>query len=84
MHSALSANYDRALDAKYAIADGVLWSTFLHPLRSLTEDDFLSALDQVQRLAETAGTTFSSSDLVFQGHPLEPEEADVKEDGEAP
>ena len=31
----LSANFHTALDVKYAIADDVLWSLFVHPLREL-------------------------------------------------
>ena len=46
----LHANYDRALDARYAIQEGVLWSAFIHPLGSLTPDDLESALRQVQTL----------------------------------
>jgi len=42
----MQANFDSALDARYAIAQGLLWSTFLHPLSSLTEEDFLSGIDQ--------------------------------------
>ena len=32
----LSANFDRALDAKYAISNETLWSVFTHPLAELT------------------------------------------------
>jgi hypothetical protein len=63
----LSANFDRALDVKYAVHDGVIWSLFMHPLRSLTEEALDNALKQVRTLAENTGTTFSSSDLIFGG-----------------
>lgn len=63
----LGANFDRALDAKYAVYDGVLWATFLHRLSWLTEDEFDEAITQVIRLAEATGTTFASGDLVFGG-----------------
>lgn len=62
---ALHANYDRALDARYAVQNGMLWSVFLHPLGSLAESDLESALEQVQALRKNTGTTFSSTDLMF-------------------
>jgi len=62
---ALSANFDRALDARYAINGDYLWSAFMHPLGVLTESQFDDALDQVVTLADNFGTSFSSTDLVF-------------------
>ncbi|MEM9352761.1 MAG: hypothetical protein AAGA92_07090 [Planctomycetota bacterium] len=62
---AMHANYDRALDARYALHKGVLWSAFIHPLSSLTEDDLASGLSQVETLRENTGTTFSSGGLLF-------------------
>ena len=61
----LHANYDRALDARYAISDGLLWSAFIHPLSSLTEEDLASALDQVRTLRKNTGTSYSSGALQF-------------------
>lgn len=63
----LQANFDSALDARYALAQDVIWSVFLHPLGSLTEADFTSGLVQVAVAAETFGTTFSSGAFVFGG-----------------
>jgi hypothetical protein len=60
----LLANYDLALDAKYAIQDGVVWCIFLHRLSWLTEAELHNALDHVVTLARNTGSTFSSSDLV--------------------
>lgn len=62
----LEANFDRALDGRYALYQGNLWSVFLHPLSSLTESELTSALDQVANLVKTYGSTYSSSDLKFQ------------------
>lgn len=62
---ALHANYDRALDARYAVQDGVLWSAFIHPLESLTPSDFASGLRQVRGLRENTGSTYSSGELLF-------------------
>ncbi len=36
------ANFDTAMDARYAIAQGGLWRTVLHPFAALTDDEFLS------------------------------------------
>ena len=62
----LAANFDRALDARYALTEDVLWSAFIHPLSSLTDEFFLSALRQVVTLAENYGTSFSSGELTFE------------------
>lgn len=67
MQEALTANFHTALDAKYAISDELVWSVFMHPLSSLSEDQFLDALLQVYRAAVTFGTTYSSSELIFPG-----------------
>ncbi|MEM7327801.1 MAG: hypothetical protein AAF437_03615 [Pseudomonadota bacterium] len=63
----MQANFDTALDARYAIAQGQLWSTFIHPLASLTQEDFVSALAQTVTLVKTYGTTFSSGAMSFGG-----------------
>ena len=68
---ALSANFDRALDAKYAMKDGILWATFLHRLSWVTEEELDDAIDQVLTLAQNTGTTFTSTELVFGGGGLE-------------
>lgn len=63
----MQANFDTALDARYAVAQGQLWSTFIHPLTSLTQDDFVSALAQTVTLVKTYGTTYSSGAMSFGG-----------------
>lgn len=60
MERLLEANFDATLDARYAIARGTLWATFLHPLSSLTDELFLSAIAQTVGIARNYGTTFSS------------------------
>lgn len=68
----LEANYDRALDAKYALRGKEVWSVSVHPLATLAPDDFASFLDQVVRLVKNTGSSYASSDLVFgAGHPGE-------------
>ncbi len=72
----LEANYDRALDAKYALRGKEVWSVSVHPLATLAPDDFASFLDQVVRLVKNTGSTYASSDLVFgAGGPGDPAHA---------
>ena len=63
----LQANFDAVLDARYAIAQNIVWSVYIHPLSPLTEGEFFSGLAQVVVAAETFGTTFTSGALVFRG-----------------
>lgn len=63
----LEANYDRALDAKYALSDGVLWSVFVHPLSDLTPTVLKSGLYQVRNLVYTYGSTYTSTQFVYAG-----------------
>ena len=42
MKRLMQANFDTALDARYAIARGVIWATFIHPLRALHDRQFIS------------------------------------------
>lgn len=67
LYRLMQANFDSVLDARYAIAQDVLWSTFIHPLSSLTEEDFLSGIGQTINTATSFGTSFSSGELVFGG-----------------
>lgn len=80
---ALHANYDRALDARYAIHDGFLWSAFIHPLSTLTPRDLENALLQVRALRDNTGTTYSSSELLFAPQVEEGNQPE-DEDGKAP
>ncbi|MGE0567100.1 MAG: hypothetical protein AB7O73_04065 [Bacteroidia bacterium] len=63
----LSANFDKALDAKYAIYNGYLWSVFTHPFGELEDEQFIDALKQVKTLADNYGGSYTSSDLIFGG-----------------
>lgn len=63
----MQANFDSALDARYAIANDVLWGTFIHPLTSLSEKDFASGLAQAIAVADNFGGSFSSGAVVFGG-----------------
>jgi len=63
----MQANFDTALDARYAIAKGVLWGTFIHPLSPLSDKEFLSGLGQAVNIVTTYGKTYSSGALNFGG-----------------
>ena len=63
----LEANFDRALDAKYAIYKEIVWSVFTHPLGELTVEQFKNAMGQVVTLADNFGTSYNSTDFVFGG-----------------
>jgi hypothetical protein len=67
LHLLLSANFDRTLDARYAVAGGYLWSLFLHPLSELTDHLLFDAMRQVKALADSYGSRYASTDLVFTG-----------------
>lgn len=63
----MQANFDSALDARYAVARGRLWGVFIHPLSPLEQDQFLSALVQTVNVARTYGQTYSGGAQVFGG-----------------
>ncbi|MEM7138186.1 MAG: hypothetical protein AAF500_16520 [Myxococcota bacterium] len=65
----LVANFHTALDARYAVSGDVVYSVFLHPLRSLTEADLRSAVSQVVVLSKTFGSTYNSSGVAFGAEP---------------
>lgn len=84
LHVLLQANYDRALDARYAMRGRELWAVVVHPLATLATDDLPAMFDQLVALVKNTGTTFASTDMVFRSLPddivLETDERD--EDGE--
>ena len=63
----LSSNFDRALDAKYAISNGVLWSVYAHPLKELYKEQVIDSFNQVRNLVYNYGTSYSSTTVVFGG-----------------
>ena len=63
----MQANFDSALDARYAVAQDLLWGTFIHSLTSLSEREFVSGLAQALAVADNYGTSYSSGAVVFGG-----------------
>ena len=61
------ANFDTALDARYAIAKGLLWATYIHPLSTLHHKQFIEGIGQTVNAAKSYGTTYSSGLLSFGG-----------------
>lgn len=63
----MQANFDSALDARYAVAQGRLWGVYIHPLSALEREQFLSGLAQTVNVARTYGQTYSGGAQVFGG-----------------
>lgn len=63
----MQANFDTALDARYAIAQGRLWAVFIHPLSPLERDQLISGLGQTVNIALTYGSAYSGGALSFGG-----------------
>ena len=63
----MQANFDTALDARYAVANGRLWGVFIHPLSPLKQDQLISGLVQTINVARTYGQTYSGGAHVFGG-----------------
>jgi hypothetical protein len=61
----MEANFHSVLDVRYASSRGVLWAAFIHPLRSLGEEQLLDAINQLYNAALTFGTTYNSTNLSF-------------------
>ena len=63
----MQANFDTALDARYAVANGRLWGVFIHPLSPLEKNQLISALVQTVNVARSYGQTYSGGAQVFGG-----------------
>jgi len=61
----LQANFDTALDARYAVAEGRIWAVFIHPLAELNRQQLIAGVAQTVALAQSYGTTYSSSTMLF-------------------
>lgn len=63
----MQANFDSALDARYAVAQGRLWSVFIHPLSPLEKDQLISGIAQTVNAARTYGSLYTSGGMQFDG-----------------
>lgn len=79
LEDCLTANFHTALDVKYAISDGILWSVFIHPLKDLSITQVKDAVSQVYYANINFGSSFASTSLVFPGNSEEEEKEDIKE-----
>ena len=61
----MEANFQTALDIKYAISKDILWSALIHPLKELSQKQVIDAISQVYSSVKTFGTSYSSSNLIF-------------------
>lgn len=61
----LESNFHSALDARYAVSKGVLYSVFIHPLSYLSEHEIQSAVIQVFNLSASFGSEYTSNSLNF-------------------
>jgi uncharacterized protein YdbL (DUF1318 family) len=63
----MESNFHKALDARYAESNDILYSAFIHPMSPLSETELIEALDQVATLALTFGTSYTSGELSYGG-----------------
>lgn len=75
----MQANFDSALDARYSVANGVIWSAFIHPLSLLSDEEFISGLAQAMTAAATFGSTYSSGAMIFRGGDSDEKQRDYYE-----
>ncbi|MEM7792304.1 MAG: hypothetical protein AAF546_12945 [Verrucomicrobiota bacterium] len=61
------SNFHSALDARYGVSNGELYSAYIHPLNSLTKADVVSGIYQVASLNLSFGVEYSSGLLSFGG-----------------
>lgn len=67
LYRIMQANFDSTMDARYAIAKEILWSAYVQPLSTLTDEGFLHGLGQAVNLVDTFGSSFSSGSHTFIG-----------------
>ncbi len=67
VQSMMLANFHSALDARYAVSNGIVVAVFIHPLSTLQERDARSAILQVNNLVENFGGSYASSAVGFGG-----------------
>jgi len=70
----MQANFDSALDARYAVAQGRLWSVFIHPLSPLEKDQLISGIAQTVNAAQTYGSLYTGGAMQFGGGDSAPQQ----------
>lgn len=65
LNAVMESNFHKALDARYAVSDNILYAAFIHPMEELTEWQIKSAVYQVANLVKSFGTEYSSGALQF-------------------
>ena len=73
--AAMVSNFHLALDARYAIGNGMMFAAYIHPMKELTDQQLENAISQVSTLRLTFGTKYTSGTLTFGGR--NPEEQDI-------
>ena len=68
----MQANFASALDVRYAVSSGTMWSAFLHPISQLTSPMVVSAIQQVAAANLTFGTEYTSTGMTFGGGDAQP------------
>ena len=63
----MQANFDSALDARYAVARGRAWPVYLHPLAALDRPQLVAGIGQAVNAALSYGTLYSSGAMQFGG-----------------
>lgn len=63
----MQANFDSALDARYAVANDMVWAVFIHPLSPMTSEQFISGLGQTVNVAKTYGSLYTGGEMQFGG-----------------
>lgn len=63
----MESNFHRALDARYAVSDDILFSIYIHPMSPLDKKQIESAMLQVANLAISFGNQYTSGVLSFGG-----------------
>ncbi|WP_439143955.1 hypothetical protein [Planktotalea sp.] len=63
----MQANFDTALDARYAVAQGRVWGVYIHPLAALQREQLVSGLIQTVNLARSYGQAYTGGAQHFGG-----------------
>ena len=63
----MQANFDTALDARYAVAQGRVWGVYIHPLAALQREQMVSGLIQRVNLARSYGQAYTGGAQQFGG-----------------